>query len=391
MSRIYYLNKLARKDIGDDSDEELRKEEETNKNNVEPEYILQTEYEYEEVEETDEESDHEKNNMDNAQENDNEENFNQNNLSFSNDNTNNVSLNMYENSNLEDYSNLNSIKKNPIKSIGNMKDQSSNLGIKINSTSKIYKEPNFNIKMKNNLKAFQPINNNAEGSINKFQTPSKNFKEIKDKKYYVDENTDRKQNTIEKKDRLNIPSNKKENPLNKKQNKVDRNQNAINKKENTDNKTKNTKENKEITEKKKVKKKKKVLKLVKKKKLVPNPNVKTYEKANVKKALDRGLHYAEIISSGFKDKYLQKKKGKKVEKDLHDVSVSVVDRKKSMLDQSSLIGKKWYFNNMSLIQELEVDKDKRQILDILMKTEAIKGLGKIHFTLKMIKFLNFYK
>ncbi len=62
-----------------------------------------------------------------------------------------------------------------------------------------------------------------------------------------------------------------------------------------------------------------------------------------------------------------------------------------MLDQSSLIGKKWYFNNMSLIQELEVDKDKRQILDILMKTEAIKGLGKIHFTLKMIKFLNFYK
>ncbi len=257
MSRIYYLNKLARKDIGDDSDEELRKEEETNKNNVEPEYILQTEYEYEEVEETDEESDHEKNNMDNAQENDNEENFNQNNLSFSNDNTNNVSLNMYENSNLEDYSNLNSIKKNPIKSIGNMKDQSSNLGIKINSTSKIYKEPNFNIKMKNNLKAFQPINNNAEGSINKFQTPSKNFKEIKDKKYYVDENTDRKQNTIEKKDRLNIPSNKKENPLNKKQNKVDRNQNAINKKENTDNKTKNTKENKEITEKKKVKKKRK--------------------------------------------------------------------------------------------------------------------------------------
>jgi len=133
------------------------------------------------------------------------------------------------------------------------------------------------------------------------------------------------------------------------------------------------------------KKKKKVMKLVKKKKLVPNPNAKSYEKETQKKVLERANHYADIISNGFSQKYLKSKNKKNNEKELHDVSVSNIEKNRSM-DRSSIIGNKIYFNNLCLIRELEVDKDKRQILDILMKTHAVKGLGKFYLYFLLFNF-----
>jgi len=377
MATIYFYNKLARKEIGDDSDDESLMQQEDNKNNAaeEPEFIYQTEYEYEEVEveETDEETENEneeKNNNFNNNDNLNENNFNkggvlnQNNISFSVDNSNDISVNFGEIT----AGNMSRKPPNPIKPLGNIKDPKANLNPKLAENSKLnkigIKDPsafianlNKNSDLNNSkLNSSKISNNNINSKANKNNSNNTN-------NVTTINNNNKSNNKIESKNSINNSKN-----------------NSVSKKKNNDkdsNKTIKKEVKKEQVKKKK--KLKKVMKLVKKIKLVPNPNAKTYDKQSKKTALERGLHHADIISSGFTEKYLKRKyPNRKVEKNLLEVSVSMVDRRKSM-DQSSIIGKKWYFNNLSLIQELEVDKDKRQILDILMSTQAVKGLSKFLF------------
>ena len=85
--------------------------------------------------------------------------------------------------------------------------------------------------------------------------------------------------------------------------------------------------------------------------------------------------YNDVIGNGFKDKYIKRRNTQNMEKELHDVSVSKIERKKS-LEETSIINNKVYFNNMNILNEMEVEKDRRQILEILMGTNVIKGLGK---------------
>lgn len=407
MSRIYFMNKLALKEIGEDSDEEKQMELVANKQ-AEPEFIYETEYEYEEVEveETDdEESENEnenknenlndlKNKNDDDNNNNNEEgnyfnedagsDLNQNNVSFSVDNSNNISVNFGE-SRSAAASNISKKPPNPIRPIGNLKDKGAGLNLKLlennrlNKIGAVIKDPNA---IKANFSKNAALNNsklNSSKISNNISTISNNNININNTSVNKEISNKNKTNTLDN-------NNKDKNYTNNNNTSITKNKNNKNTNNNNNpNTTTNpaTNPNKVKTKKEvkpgeiKKKKKKKVMKLVKKRKLVPNPNAKTFEKQNQKRALDRAMHFADVISNGFTEKYLKRKYPKKhMEKELHDVSVSMVDRKKSM-DQSSIIGRKWYFNNLSLIHELEVDKDKRQILDILIGTNAVKGLGKI--------------
>lgn len=63
-----------------------------------------------------------------------------------------------------------------------------------------------------------------------------------------------------------------------------------------------------------------------------------------------------------------------IKSELHSISVSKYEKRKS-IDQSSLIRRNQL--NMSLLAEMEVDTDKRKILDILMNNSSVfKGIGK---------------
>lgn len=384
MARIYFLNKLARQELGEDSDQDIN-----HNNNVRnpndpngqqnAELGYKSEYVYEEVEVTD--SDEENNNemLDKNFQNtettlqeaiEDEKNLdtlnedikiynNQENMSFSIDNH-SVNAN---NNNTSLFTSPTHKSKSIRNSINNMNP----------SISKIFTEDNKNnISIINNNSNFSAITN----SVNKTEKNMSNSN--------IEKMTNKVKAETRKNDHKAVLSNKKQNLTNV----STHNKNFENKNDNSKNKNvvgnnpvskdKNKEANNNIkagkTSPDKPKKKKKIV--VKKRKLVPISNQQNFEKETTQKVLDRADRYAKImIASGFTDKYLKSKKKHKFEKELNDVSVSNIERKKS-LDQSSIINNKWYFNNLSLINELEMDKDKRQILDILMNTSLIKGIGK---------------
>lgn len=127
-------------------------------------------------------------------------------------------------------------------------------------------------------------------------------------------------------------------------------------------------------------KKKKIVKKIVRRVIYPD-DVNLFEKGGQKGVLERAKKYRKVtrIESGYSRMLKKKRKqqGDFTEKELGNISQSKID-KKSMINDSSVIGKKIFQNNMKRISLLEPDKDKLLICDLLMKTEAVKGGGKKH-------------
>jgi len=146
--------------------------------------------------------------------------------------------------------------------------------------------------------------------------------------------------------------------------------------------------NKKGLEEKIFKKKKIVRKIIRR--IVYPEGIKLFEKEGAKGVLERAKKYKKVtkIESGYSKQLKKKRKmqGDYTEKELGNISQSKID-KRSMVNESSVIGKKVFQNNMNRISILEPDKDKRLICDLLMKTEAVKGTGKLIF-LENLKYLD---